>query len=50
MTANNYVIILVLYYVIIGYGIFGIYIRHSVLYLIAENMIVIYNEHQENIF
>ena len=49
MIYDNYVSILVLYYLFMYYGIFGRYIKHSMLDLIKENMIFIYNKHPEKL-
>ena len=44
MIAKNYFIILVLYYLFIDHGIFGIYIRHSMLDFLMEKMSLLYQE------
>ena len=48
MIANNYAKILVYYYLVIDYVIFGSYSRHSMLVFLKYNKILIYNKHQGN--
>ena len=47
--SNNCVRILVFYYLLMNYDIFGSHSRHQMLALIKENMICIYNKNLENI-
>ena len=49
MIANKYARMLVPCYLFIGYGIFGSYGQYLMLALLKENIISIYNKHQENI-
>ena len=48
MISNNYVSILVIYYLFIDYDIFRSYSQHSMVEFIKEKSVSIYNEHQDN--